>query len=577
MKRYALRAGEPLAISSDAVRHDADGFFMLLGGDPPENETHGSVICVKVRGALQQFKGPEGDSYEGISERVAAAFGADPKPSAVLLRISSPGGLVAGLNECILKLQRMAKAAGIPLVAYADELAASAAYALCCACSEILAPPSGIVGSVGVISTMVSIAKRDEKDGVEFRLITSGKRKADGHLHMPISDDAVRAEMARNAEMASQFFAIASKARGIAPKKLEGLEAAIYLGKAAKAVGLIDDVIGLEDALLGLSTSEVRAEVAVGPNNGKVTDRRAERAAKSAQSARNGTPLDKVSRVVAHHSPAGDRPMPVKLDALIKKTEAAISATVDPKKLRALQANLAAFAATRAELDGDDDSDDEDDDKKKDDDDSDDDADEESKAKKAAESARKAKAKAESAKHRAKAAEHKQKAAESEELADKADADADGGEEEEEEEEEEARLRVAPVSAGIHTAALDGLSARIDRIERDTVRRNTDARIEQALARRVISPKQAADLRKGTAAEVSAFLKYAKTPLVPADHEESLAPDARANADLPALVTKEVERAVSASGLSGDDAEKLRTELLTEHRKARANGAGTRY
>ena len=158
MNRYALRTGEALAISADAIHRDADGFFLLLGGSAPENETRGSVTIVNIRGALQQFEGPGGDSYESIVKRVGSAFESDPKPSAVVLRISSPGGVVAGLNECVKKLQRMSKGAKIPLIAYADELAASAAYAMCCACSEILLPPSGIVGSIGVISTMISVA-----------------------------------------------------------------------------------------------------------------------------------------------------------------------------------------------------------------------------------------------------------------------------------------------------------------------------------------------------------------------------------------------------------------------------------
>ena len=86
---------------------------------------------------------------------------------------------------------------GNQIVSIVDELAASAAYGVCCAARRVLAPPSAIVGSVGVISTMVSLADRDAREGVAFRIITSGKRKADGHLHMPISEDAVRAETRR--------------------------------------------------------------------------------------------------------------------------------------------------------------------------------------------------------------------------------------------------------------------------------------------------------------------------------------------------------------------------------------------
>jgi signal peptide peptidase SppA len=233
------------------------------------------VIIVNIRGALQQFEGPGGDSYESILKRVGQAFGADPKPSAVVLHISSPGGMVAGLNECVLKLQRMSKDAKIELVAYAGEVAASAAYALCCACKRIIAPPSGIIGSIGVISQMVSVAENDKKEGIDFRIITSGKRKADGHLHAPISDDAVRAETERNSELAAQFFSLAAKARGVPAAKLAGLEAAIFLAKKAEKIGLIDEVIGLDEAIYGLDTSEVASKEGVGPNTGNATERRA--------------------------------------------------------------------------------------------------------------------------------------------------------------------------------------------------------------------------------------------------------------------------------------------------------------
>ena len=187
--RYALRTGECMAISADAIRRDADGFFIVMGGEPPPNEKRGTVGIVSVRGALQQYASPCGDSYEAIGCRVAQALCADPVPTVVVLRICSPGGVVAGLNECVLRLQRMSKDSKIPIITYADELAASAGYALCCAGSKILAPPSAVVGSVGVISTMVSVAARDVKEGYEFRILTSGKRKADGHLHVPISED----------------------------------------------------------------------------------------------------------------------------------------------------------------------------------------------------------------------------------------------------------------------------------------------------------------------------------------------------------------------------------------------------
>lgn len=275
MNRVALRTGEYLAIKPDVIQRDEGGFYFLSGPTPPDNEAQGSVTIVHIRGALCHYKGEGGDSYEAILYRVKCAIEADPKPSAILFRIESPGGVVAGLNECVYKLRRMGKESGVRLIAYVDEMATSAAYALCCACNEIVAPPSAVVGSIGCISTMVSQAKADELMGLDYRIITSGKRKADGHPHAAISDDAVRAEMLRNAELAAQFFSLAGNARGISPKKLQGLEAAIYLASQAERIGLIDDVMSLDDVLLGLGASEVASGEPVKRGEGNLTDRRA--------------------------------------------------------------------------------------------------------------------------------------------------------------------------------------------------------------------------------------------------------------------------------------------------------------
>lgn len=255
MNRYALRSGEHLAISGDAIRHDAGGFFLLLGGESPPNERRGSVAIVNVRGALQHHASPLGDSYEAIEARVAEAFAMDPKPSHVVLRIDSPGGLVSGCFEHSRRLRRMSAQAKIPLIAYADELIASAAFAIACACPEIVAPPSASVGSIGVIASLVSVAKHDAQEGVEFRVIFSGKRKADTNPHLPISDDAVRVERARNDELAAQFFDLAAKSRSLPAKKIAALEADVLLGRGAWKAGLTDSTESLDQLIYALDTT----------------------------------------------------------------------------------------------------------------------------------------------------------------------------------------------------------------------------------------------------------------------------------------------------------------------------------
>lgn len=533
MIRHALRPGEYLAISPDAIQRDQDGFFFLLGPDAPATETVGSVAVVHVRGALAHYKTGGGDSYEAIEERVKAALGT--APSAVVLRIESPGGVVAGLNETVYRLRTASESAGIPLIAYVDEMAASAAYAIACSCSEIFAPPSAIIGSVGTISTMVSQARKDAADGYDFRLITSGTRKADGHLHAPITDAAVAAEERRNADLAAQFYKLVSEVRPLVPKRLEQLQASIYLGKQAAKQGLIDDVWSFDELLAGLNAVSEAAPTSVAPNRGNETDRRAP-----------GPALDKtatrasVSAVAHVGTERPEVPMAVKLDALIAKTEAAIAEETDAKKLRRLTANLATYKATKADMD--DDSDDQ----------GDDDDEEDDKAKKAAENAKKMAKKAEAMKHRAKAAEHKQKAAEYEDQAKKCEAD-----DAEEEAEEEAALPAISRGASLSDGALAAvagsaaqvpdLAARVAQLEAELTKTKRTGLLEAALASRRITPAEAKTLAKKEHSFVVDFLAMRPNPIVAVAGEERI-PDGRPGAapanGIPPEAQQEIERAM---------------------------------
>lgn len=584
MKRHALRPNEPLAIDPSAIRHDADGFYLIMGDEVPENEALGSVAIVNVRGALCQFKGEGGDSYEGIVDRVGAALAT--APAKVLLSITSPGGVVAGLNECVGKLRAMSKGADVPLVAWIPSLAASAAYAISCACSERLAHESAVVGSVGVISTMVSVVEADKDQGVEFRLITSGKRKADGHLHGPITDAAEAAERARNNELAQMFFRLASKATGLSPRKLQSYEAGIFLGRRAVAARLIDDVSTLDDVLLGMGAT-VSEGASPAPNEGNVTDRRAEPEPPVEKipldEARRSASVSMTQRVTRTTSEAD---MGVKLDSIIKKTLAAIGTETDGRKKTHLQGKLASLYVAQAAM-------------------SDDDepasssnptsskGDEDSAAAKHAARAKKMAAKSEAMKHRAKAAELKSKAAESEEEAKRCEEEASGGEEDDEAKKaEESALATIQrsASAGLSKDAAEILAsqagmasdalARVHALEAKAAERERQATIAKLVAERRVTPGEAKQWAKKTGAFWAQVEEMRPHALVNVDEDALLTPDTSGGAletggDLPVQVRKMVDQAIAASGITDPKRlDELRQKSYEAQRAVLANGAG---
>src|SRR5690606_41174106 len=77
-----------------------------------------------------------------------------------------------------------------PIVAHADYLAASAAYRIATAADEIVASPSALVGSVGVVSMHIGFSQALEVDGVKVTFIAEPPGKVDGDPFEPLSVSA---------------------------------------------------------------------------------------------------------------------------------------------------------------------------------------------------------------------------------------------------------------------------------------------------------------------------------------------------------------------------------------------------
>lgn len=239
-RTYAPRAHQ-LALNPVAF-----GFFFDFF-EPEQPKSVNGVAVVSIRGPLMHHPDWFFDSYDAIKGRVEAALKMNPK--AVLLSIDSPGGLVSGCFETAGELRRMCEEADVPLHAYVDGQATSAAYALACSASRITAPATSAVGSIGVIDALVDATANDEMWGVKFSLIASGARKTDGNPHVKTSEEAIAAAQARVDELAEMFFDHVAEARGLKPSAIRALEAGILTGQAAIGRGLVDAVGGMDDAL----------------------------------------------------------------------------------------------------------------------------------------------------------------------------------------------------------------------------------------------------------------------------------------------------------------------------------------
>ena len=260
------------------------------------------VAVVHICGPLEHQASFWGDSYEHIRLRFGEAL---EESGTVVLCIDSPGGVVSGLYLAVQDMRRAAKNMGARVVAYVNEQACSAAYALACVADEIIVPPSGTVGSIGVRSEMVDATAADEKAGLKWRIITSGAYKADGDPHEHATEGAIAREQARVDKLAGQFYELVSESRGLSEETIAGFKAGVFLGDDAVAAGLADEVMGWEELLVALAQD--REDV---PTSTAV--------------AQSGTPG-------AH----------MNIARMIAKARKALKAEKDPKKRAALKAAIA--------------------------------------------------------------------------------------------------------------------------------------------------------------------------------------------------------------------------------------------
>ena len=209
----------------------------------------GPLAIVEINGPLDQRCEAWWwwDGYDAVAKRTCAAL-RDPSVGAVALRFDSPGGVVAGCFEACDQILAAKAAAGKKIIAVVDECAASAAYALACVADEILLPPTGVVGSVGVIATYTNVSAALKDAGVRVAVMASGKQKADGSPCRPWSDEAVARMQADIDYTAGLFFARVAAARRMTADAVKALEAGVFRGQAGVAAGLADRVLPTAEA-----------------------------------------------------------------------------------------------------------------------------------------------------------------------------------------------------------------------------------------------------------------------------------------------------------------------------------------
>jgi protease-4 len=174
----------------------------------------------------------------------------DDAVKAVVLRVDSPGGSVSG-SDRIWREVEVLKHAGKPVVASLGGTAASGGYYVAAPADHIVAEPTTLTGSIGVIMELPNLKGLLDKVGVEFETITTGPWKDSGSMFRPMTPEERARWRAVIEESYQRFVRIVARGRRLSMSEAtEIANGQVFTAAEAIQRKLVNELGYLDDAIL---------------------------------------------------------------------------------------------------------------------------------------------------------------------------------------------------------------------------------------------------------------------------------------------------------------------------------------
>ena len=260
MKKYWLwMAGLVLLAGGCTFRVDFLGEDKMQEVVLMKSPAKEKVLVVDVEGMISTLGSGSVFNREGdVLSRVYARLqrgGEDKLVRGVILRLDTPGGDVTSSDILYREVLKFKKRTGLPVVALMMGVAASGGYYVASACDAIIAHPSTITGSIGVISVFPDVEGLLSKVGVSVQVIKSGDLKDAGSPFRSLSEQEQRLFQGIIDELYERFLEVVHERRkdALSLEEVRNLaDGRVYTAAQALKLKLIDEVGYFDEALARL-------------------------------------------------------------------------------------------------------------------------------------------------------------------------------------------------------------------------------------------------------------------------------------------------------------------------------------
>lgn len=253
---HGLRGLEPLLINPVRAKEYVEAskaaglgdMIAQLFGEAPKPYVVGTTALIPLSGPVGKGLSPIERMMGGADVDVVSGWldeaEENPAVDRVLLAVNSPGGTVTGVEELAAKVAGYKK----PTRAFADNMAASAAYWIASQADDFVVTPSASIGSIGVYMVVPNLEEFYAAQGIKFEVIAAGIHKAAGAEGLPLTDDQRAFLQASVTSTRDQFrAAVRNKRTFVQDADMEGQ---VFTGREAAAKGLATGIVAnLREAL----------------------------------------------------------------------------------------------------------------------------------------------------------------------------------------------------------------------------------------------------------------------------------------------------------------------------------------
>jgi protease-4 len=253
-------AGLALSRGGTAVSVEAGGEETQLIEQTIEGHGSNKILLVPISGLITDT--PRSDLFRTGPGMVASIHDMlrvarrDPQVKAVLLDIDSPGGGITASDVIYHELKEFHDQTGKEIVSVFDDVAASGAYYVASASQRIVAHPTAVTGSIGVIMPLFGAESLLAKIGVQSRPIKSGAMKDVGSPFRDMTPAEQQMLQGIVNDYYDRFVGIVldgMKGRGVKTTREELVkycDGSVFTGERAKQIGFVDEIGYFEDGVL---------------------------------------------------------------------------------------------------------------------------------------------------------------------------------------------------------------------------------------------------------------------------------------------------------------------------------------